>query len=147
MNTRIPLFLCAALLAAEALPAPQTSPGAGPVIVLDTARGVIEFETYPEDAPKTVTQILGLVKAGFYDGLRFHRGDPKFGLVQIGDPQSRNMLMRAQEGVREIGTGKTLTSPFRSGYRSTNSAGYSPGSGCPRSCFRIAALATDFAEK
>ena len=25
--------------------------------------------------------------------------------------------------------------------------GYSPGSSCPRSCFRIAALATDFAEK
>ena len=43
-----------ALLAAE-----QTSPGAGPVIVLETAKGTIEFETYPEEAPKTVAQIVG----------------------------------------------------------------------------------------
>jgi cyclophilin family peptidyl-prolyl cis-trans isomerase len=93
MSIRVALLL-GALLAAAVLPAPQISPGVGPVIVLDTAKGVIEFETYPEDAPKTVAQIVALVKRGFYDGLRFHRADSTFGLVQIGDPQSRNLLMR-----------------------------------------------------
>ena len=34
--------------------AQEKSPGAGPVIVLETVKGTIEFETYPEEAPKTV---------------------------------------------------------------------------------------------
>jgi peptidyl-prolyl cis-trans isomerase B (cyclophilin B) len=70
----------------------QTSPGAGPVIVLETVKGNIEFETYPEEAPKTVAQIVALVKRNFYNGLRFHRAE--FSLVQVGDPQTRNMAMR-----------------------------------------------------
>jgi cyclophilin family peptidyl-prolyl cis-trans isomerase len=70
----------------------QTSPGAGPVIVLETVKGNIEIETYPEEAPKTVAQIVGLVKRNFYNGLRFHRDE--FNLIQIGDPQTRNMAMR-----------------------------------------------------
>ncbi|MBA2305942.1 MAG: peptidylprolyl isomerase [Acidobacteria bacterium] len=70
----------------------QKSPGAGPVIVLATAKGTVEFETYPEEAPKTVERIIDLVKKNFYNGQRFHRAEPKF-LVQIGDPQSRNMQM------------------------------------------------------
>lgn len=70
----------------------QTSPGAGPVIVLDTVKGNIEIETYPEEAPKTVAHIVGLVKRNFYNGLRFHRAE--FSLIQVGDPQTRNMAMR-----------------------------------------------------
>ena len=66
--------------------AQQKSPGAGPIIVLETAKGTIEFETYPEEAPKTVARIVELVKKGFYNGLRFHRAEPNF-LVQIGDPE------------------------------------------------------------
>ena len=58
--------------------AQQKSPGAGPVIVLETAKGTIEFETYPEEAPKTVAQIVELVKKSFYNGLRFHRAEPNF---------------------------------------------------------------------
>lgn len=69
----------------------QTSPGAGPVIVLETEKGIIEFETYPEEAPKTVEAIVGLVKKNFYRGMRFHRAEPNF-LIQVGDPQSRNMM-------------------------------------------------------
>ena len=70
--------------------APQKSPGAGPIIVLETSKGTIEFETYPEEAPKTVARIVELVKKGFYNGQRFHRAEPKF-IIQIGDPQSRDM--------------------------------------------------------
>ncbi len=81
-----------ALLAPLLLGARQTSPGAGPVIVLDTVKGTIEFETYPEEAPKTVAQIVSLVKRNFYNGLRFHRAE--MGLIQVGDPTTRNMTMR-----------------------------------------------------
>jgi peptidyl-prolyl cis-trans isomerase B (cyclophilin B) len=84
----------------------QTSPGAGPVIVLETAKGNIEFETYPEEAPKTVAQIVGLVKQNFYNGQRFHRADTGFGLIQSGDPQSRNVLMREWWG--RAGSGKPI---------------------------------------
>lgn len=81
-----------ALLAPLLLGARQTSPGAGPVIVLDTVKGIVEFETYPEEAPKTVAQIVSLVKRNFYNGLRFHRAE--MGLIQVGDPTTRNMTMR-----------------------------------------------------
>jgi cyclophilin family peptidyl-prolyl cis-trans isomerase len=73
------------------LRSPQ-SPGAGAVVVLETVKGIIEFETYPEEAPKTVARVIELVKKNFYNGQRFHRSEPKF-LVQIGDPQSRNPQM------------------------------------------------------
>lgn len=73
--------------------AQQKSPGAGPVVVLETVKGTIEFETYPEEAPKTVARITSLVEKGFYDGQRFHRAEPGF-LIQVGDPQSRNVTMR-----------------------------------------------------
>lgn len=71
------------------LAAQKKSPGAGPIVVLETAKGTIEFETYPEEAPKTVARIVELVKKGFYNGQRFHREDDA--LVQIGDPTTRDM--------------------------------------------------------
>jgi cyclophilin family peptidyl-prolyl cis-trans isomerase len=83
----------------------QTSPGAGPVVVLETAKGTIEFETYPDEAPKTVARILELVKKGFYQGLRWHRAEPKF-LVQVGDPLTRRMDAQASWGRQ--GTGKPI---------------------------------------
>ena len=100
------LFLAAALaVSTPATRAAQTSPGAGPVIVLDTVKGVIEIETYPEDAPKTVAAIVDLVKKGFYNGLRFHRAEANF-LVQIGDPKSRDMSLREWWG--RYGSGKPI---------------------------------------
>lgn len=93
------------ILVGPAAGARQTSPGAGPVIVLETEKGIIEFETYPEEAPKTVETIVALVKRNFYTGMRFHRAEPKF-LIQIGDPQSRNMLMRDWWG--RAGSGKPI---------------------------------------
>lgn len=96
---KLALVVCASLAAAAVSPiARQASPGAGPVIVLETAKGNIEFETYPEEAPKTVAQIVALVKRNFYNGLRFHRVEASLGLVQIGDPQTRNMLLRESWG-------------------------------------------------
>jgi cyclophilin family peptidyl-prolyl cis-trans isomerase len=83
------LIACAA--AAMLSVAPQEkSAGAGPIVVLETTRGTIAFETYPEEAPKTVARITELVSKGFYNGLRFHRAEPGF-LIQIGDPVSRDV--------------------------------------------------------
>jgi peptidyl-prolyl cis-trans isomerase B (cyclophilin B) len=80
-------------------PAPSSAAKAGPppVIVLDTAKGTIEIETFPEDAPKTVQHIVALVKKNFYNGMRFHRAEENF-LVQVGDPQSRDMSREAWWG-------------------------------------------------
>lgn len=82
----------AAAPSAPASPAPK-SPGAGPVIVIDTVKGKIELETYPNEAPKTVEHILALVKRNFYNGQRVHRVVKGF-VVQFGDPQSRDVTKR-----------------------------------------------------
>jgi cyclophilin family peptidyl-prolyl cis-trans isomerase len=82
--------------------AQQKSPGAGSIIVLETVKGTIEFETYPEEAPKTVAQILGLVKKNFYNGQRFHRAEPNF-VIQIGDPVSRDYSRQTWWGRQSSG--------------------------------------------
>lgn len=71
----------------------QSSPGAGPIIVIETSKGVIELETYPEDAPKTIAHILSLVKRRFYNGQRIHRAEGNF-VIQLGDPQTRDFTKR-----------------------------------------------------
>jgi cyclophilin family peptidyl-prolyl cis-trans isomerase len=71
------------------------SPGA--VIVVETSKGTFEFETFPDDAPKTVAHVVALVKRGFYDGQRIHRALPGF-LVQWGDPRSRDPALEADWG-------------------------------------------------
>lgn len=68
----------------------KPSPGAGPVIVFETAKGTFEMETYPNEAPKSVEHILNLVKRHFYDGQRVHRVIPGQ-LVQFGDPLTRDL--------------------------------------------------------
>jgi len=91
-----------AAAAAEAKP----SPGAGPIVVIETAnKGTIEFETYPNEAPKSVDHILTLVRRNFYNGLRVHRV-VKGQLVQFGDPLSRDMSKRDYWGTG--GSGKPI---------------------------------------
>jgi cyclophilin family peptidyl-prolyl cis-trans isomerase len=69
----------------------------GPVIVVETSKGTFEFETYPNDAPKTVAHVVDLVRRGFYDGQRIHRTVPGF-VVQWGDPRSRDPARDAEWG-------------------------------------------------
>jgi cyclophilin family peptidyl-prolyl cis-trans isomerase len=80
-----------------------TSPGAGPVIVVETVKGTFEFETYPNEAPKTVARIVELVHKRFYNGLRVHRVEPKF-VVQLGDPTTRDMTKQPDWGRMGSGT-------------------------------------------
>lgn len=56
-----------------------------PVVTMDTTKGKIVLELYPDEAPMTVSNFITLIKRGFYDGLTFHRVE-EF-VVQGGDPQ------------------------------------------------------------
>ena len=79
----------------------KTSPGAGSVIVVETEQGTFEFETYPNEAPKTVAHIIGLVNKRFFNGQRVHRVVPGF-VVQMGDQQTRDMTKEEMWG-RAVG--------------------------------------------
>ena len=52
---------------------------------METDRGTIELELYPEHAPVTVNNFVFLVREGFYDGTTFHRVIDGF-VIQGGDP-------------------------------------------------------------
>lgn len=53
--------------------------------VIETNKGVIEFEIFGDEAPKTASNFIFLATDKFYDGLRFHRVEPGF-VIQGGDP-------------------------------------------------------------
>ncbi|PWB69107.1 hypothetical protein C3F09_10600 [candidate division GN15 bacterium] len=59
--------------------------GANPTAVIATSRGDIEVELRFDLAPLTVLNFITLAKAGFYNGLVFHRVVPNF-VIQGGDP-------------------------------------------------------------
>ena|SRR3989338_6309462 len=54
-------------------------------VVLKTSMGEITIELDADKAPKTVTNFIALAKAGYYNGLGFHRVIPDF-MIQGGDP-------------------------------------------------------------
>jgi len=54
-----------------------------PQVIIETTKGKMAVELYPDKAPKTVENFLGYVDTGFYDGTIFHRVIPGF-MVQGG---------------------------------------------------------------
>ena len=42
-------------------------------VTMETSQGTIQLELYPDKAPATVANFVEYAKAGFYDGLVFHR--------------------------------------------------------------------------
>ncbi len=52
---------------------------------ISTAKGDVVFTFYPDDAPQHSAAFIKLARAGFYDGLKFHRYEPGF-VIQGGDP-------------------------------------------------------------
>lgn len=52
---------------------------------IETDRGNIELELYPEHAPVTVNNFVFLARQNFYDGTTFHRVISDF-MIQGGDP-------------------------------------------------------------
>ena len=59
-------------------------------VVMETTRGTIELELYPQYAPATVNNFVFLVNEGFYDGLTFHRVIGNF-MIQGGDPTGKGI--------------------------------------------------------
>ena len=54
-------------------------------VSIETSRGTIELELFPQHAPITVNNFVFLVQDGFYDGITFHRVISSF-MIQGGDP-------------------------------------------------------------
>ena len=54
-------------------------------VKMETDKGTIELELYPEHAPVTVNNFVFLAREGFYDGITFHRVIADF-MIQGGDP-------------------------------------------------------------
>ncbi|QMU56657.1 MAG: peptidylprolyl isomerase [Candidatus Mycalebacterium zealandia] len=57
------------------------------VVEIETNKGKITLEMYPEHAPKTVNNFVFLAGEGFYDGVVFHRVIRDF-VIQGGDPSA-----------------------------------------------------------
>jgi peptidyl-prolyl cis-trans isomerase A (cyclophilin A) len=88
--------------------------------IFNTSKGTITCQLFEKEAPKTVSNFVGLangtkewtdpktgekVKKNFYDGLIFHRVIPKF-MIQGGDP----------EGTGRGGPGYKFEDEFSSGF-------------------------------
>jgi len=74
-------------IAAAQTPDPRNWRQADPehTLYIDTVHGRIVIEMYPEVAPRHVERIETLTRAGYYDGLTFHRVIDDF-MAQTGDP-------------------------------------------------------------
>ena len=68
------IFASACKGATDGLPVRNT----GHYAIIETERGIIVLELYPESAPKTVANFETLVNKGFYNGLTWHRVVPDF---------------------------------------------------------------------
>ncbi|MGG8344027.1 bifunctional Cof-type HAD-IIB family hydrolase/peptidylprolyl isomerase [Streptococcus uberis] len=62
----------------------------GPKAIIKTNHGQMTLQLFPEHAPKTVANFIGLAKEGYYDGIIFHRIIPEF-MIQGGDPTGTGM--------------------------------------------------------
>jgi peptidyl-prolyl cis-trans isomerase B (cyclophilin B) len=54
-----------------------------PQVVIETSKGTVTLELYPDEAPKTVDNFLRYARWGHYDGTIFHRVIPDF-MIQGG---------------------------------------------------------------
>jgi cyclophilin family peptidyl-prolyl cis-trans isomerase len=71
-------------------PDAAVKPGmANPTATCDTSLGSFEIELFVDTMPITAGNFVKLAKAGFYDGLHFHRVISNF-MVQFGCPHSRD---------------------------------------------------------
>src|SRR6187455_3114077 len=65
--------------------------------VFNTSAGTFIVEFYPEQAPDHVRKFIELARQGFYNGTIFH-SMVAHGIVQGGDPETKNPNARAKYG-------------------------------------------------
>jgi cyclophilin family peptidyl-prolyl cis-trans isomerase len=94
--------LATVLAAAVVLPSSAREDEEAPVAVFETVKGTFEVEFFSDEAPKSVDHLVELIGRGFYRGLRFHRSTA--GLIQVGDPQTRNMTLQNYWGNQGSGS-------------------------------------------
>ncbi|HEY0098539.1 MAG TPA: peptidylprolyl isomerase [Pyrinomonadaceae bacterium] len=58
--------------------------------IIETDYGRIVLELYPNVAPQMVARFKKLVGEGFYNGTAIHRINPDLGIIQGGDPNSKD---------------------------------------------------------
>lgn len=70
-----------------------------PQVIMETSKGTIVLEVFPDEAPETVKNFLQYVRWGHYDGTIFHRVIPNF-MIQGGgfspDMKRKNTEMPIQ---------------------------------------------------
>jgi peptidyl-prolyl cis-trans isomerase B (cyclophilin B) len=70
-----------------------------PQVIMETSKGTIVLEVFPDEAPETVKNFLQYVRWGHYDGTIFHRVIPDF-MIQGGgfspDMKRKNTEMPIQ---------------------------------------------------
>jgi len=76
---------------------------------LITTKGDISFTLFRDKAPLTTLNFLNLAKAGFYNGIVFHRVIADF-MAQVGDPLTKDPGKQAQWGTG--GPGYTINDEF-----------------------------------
>jgi cyclophilin family peptidyl-prolyl cis-trans isomerase len=84
----------------------------GARLTFETSRGTFTLVTLPREAPRTVEQIVRLVRSGFYDGLLVHRIVPRT-VVQFGNPKTRTLPASHPDVARGGGSGKPLPPEFK----------------------------------
>ncbi len=105
---------------AEAAVNPKVPKGAkssgGNTAVIETEKGVIEFQLLGQDAPNAAENFRLLAEHGYYDGLTFHRVLKGF-MIQGGDPAGNGTGGQSAWGGKfadEISAGSEL---YRAGYK------------------------------
>jgi peptidylprolyl isomerase len=101
------------------------APDPNNVIVVETNKGRIIAELYPEAAPNHVERVRSLVKSGFYNGLTFFRVIDDF-MAQTGDPQNTGMGGSDQPNLTaEFTFRRGADMPLAEGFKvGTNEAGW-----------------------
>lgn len=89
------ILLTLALAVAQATAAPAAT--APKQAVVETSAGTFVIDLAPDQAPATAAYFMKVAQEGGYDGTTFHRM-VKYGLVQGGDPLSKDPAKRAQYG-------------------------------------------------
>ena len=73
------------------------------IAVIETAKGTMEVEFYPDDAPQTVTNFVKNAQLEYYNNETFHRVEPGL-LIQAGSHMVSG-TMPIEQNNRELGRG------------------------------------------
>ena len=81
MNQILTVVMIIAVVAGTTMAQEKSTPN--PQVVMETSKGEIVLELYPDKAPLTVKNFLSYIETGFFNGTIFHRVIPGF-MIQGG---------------------------------------------------------------